>query len=522
MKERAISYVRVSSKHQDLDRQINELDEFSKTKNLRLVKCFKDTSSASKSFINEREGFNNLKDYLELNKNVKHVLVHEVSRLGRKNFEVQNVIEEFYQLGVNIHFRDLNISTLDNLGNKSAESSIIISILGSMAENETRLLAERIKSGLLNSAKKGLAFKKITGYFKGLDGRPEINKDEAPIVKRMFELASEEVSLYFISKKIEQEFNRVYHPKTVSGIIKNPFYKGERKYLKETILVDKIVDAETWQKANDYLSSRKMFTKRYRVNENIVEGKIVCHGCNSTMYQFVASKSRADLFKCSQSCSISVNRPWLYEMIRYVVHKHTEKIKDKEFKVNLKDKIDENEQLLKDFLISKNKLERAQLNNYEKYLLNNVKESIYEHMNSKFEKELTRIELNLNDCNKKKKSYLLALQIKPQHYSDDLKTFKIQIKNILKEVEVGKDFVTININDVLKYTIPQINPTKLGWIRRKSKGEKMIFQSPFDTGIRVRNVISDEDLGAMIEAFNFEEDEIDDGYDNETVNPIDN
>jgi len=43
---------------------------------------------------------------------------------------------------------DLSISTLDSNGNKSVESSIIISILGSMAENETRLLADRIKSGL--------------------------------------------------------------------------------------------------------------------------------------------------------------------------------------------------------------------------------------------------------------------------------------------------------------------------------------------------------------------------------------
>ena len=166
MKNQAISYVRVSSKKQDLERQIRELEKFASTKDYKIIKCFQDTLSASKSSMGDREGFNNLRKYLESNKSIKSVFVHEVSRLGRKNFEVQNVIEEFYQIGVNIHFMDLSISTLDSNGNKSVESSIIISILGSMAENETRLLADRIKSGLLNSAKKGLAFNKYSAKYE--------------------------------------------------------------------------------------------------------------------------------------------------------------------------------------------------------------------------------------------------------------------------------------------------------------------------------------------------------------------
>ena len=128
---------------------------------------------------------------LDEKNNVKNLLVHEVSRLGRKNFEVQNTIEEFYQHKINIHFKDLSLSTHDENGLKSPESSIIISILASMAENENRLLVDRIKSGLLNSARKGLAFSdKITGYEKGLDGKPVIDENDAPLVRRMYELAA--------------------------------------------------------------------------------------------------------------------------------------------------------------------------------------------------------------------------------------------------------------------------------------------------------------------------------------------
>lgn len=516
MSDLAVSYVRVSSKKQDLTRQIKELEDFAESKNLRVIKCIKDITSASKAFIDERDGFNDLKKYLKSNESVKNVLVHEVSRLGRKNFEVQNVIEEFYQLGVNIHFRDLNISTLDSNGNKSAESSIIISILGSMAENETRLLAERIKSGLLNSAKNGLAFnEKITGYKKGKDGRPIIDDTNAPMVKRMFELAANETSLYFITKHIIEEFDKEIHPKTINGIIKNSFYKGERKYLGETILVDKIIDKNTWQKANDFLSSRKKFTKRYRIHENIVEGKIVCYDCNNPTYQIVVEKARCNIFKCSKNCSTSVNRPWLYEMIRYVVDKHTKETNDKEFKENLKIKTKENEQLLTDLVKRRKVVETAQLTNYENYLLKNVKNTIYERANDKFERELNRIELNLKECNKKKKSFKSALRTKPQHFSEDLKTFKVQIKDILKEVEVANDFVILNINNVVQYRIPQINGTKLGWIRRKNKGRKMIFDSPFITGIKIKNVITDEDLEVMINSTNLNHEEIDKYFESE-------
>lgn len=516
MNDLAVSYVRVSSKKQDLSRQIKELEDFAEKKNLKVIKCIEDITSASKAFIGERDGFNDLKRFLKSNKNVKNVLVHEVSRLGRKNFEVQNVIEEFYQLGVNIHFRDLNISTLDSNGNKSPESSIIISILGSMAENETRLLAERIKSGLLNSAKNGLAFnKKITGYKKGKDGRPVIDNSDAPMVKRMFELAANETSLYFISKNIIEEFDKEIHPKTINGIIKNSFYKGERKYLGETIPVDKIVDKDTWQKANDFLSSRKKFTKRYRVHENIVEGKIVCYDCNNPMYQIVIEKARCNIFKCSKNCSTSVNRPWLYEMVRYVVDKHTKETNDKEFKENLKIKIKENEQLLADLIKRRKVVETAQLTNYENYLLKNVKDSIYERANDKFERELKTIELNIKQCNEKKKSFKSALSTKPQHFSEDLKTFKVQIQDILKEVEVANDFVILNINNVVQYKIPQINGTKLGWIKRKNKGRKMTFDSPFDTGIEIRNVITDENLEVMINSQSLDDDEIDRYFESE-------
>ena len=107
----------------------------------------------------------------------------------------------------------------------------------------------------------------------------------------------------------------------------------------------------------------------------------------------------------------------------------------------------------------------------------------------------------MKKCKAKKDSYKAELKSKPQHFSDDLKTFKIQIQNILNEVEVDKNYIILNISNVVKYTIPQINGTKLGWIKRKNKGRKMIFESPFKTGIKIRNYINDEQLDSMVNEY---------------------
>jgi DNA invertase Pin-like site-specific DNA recombinase len=509
MKKLAIAYVRVSSKQQNVSRQIEELKEYASKKGYTIDKYFEDTVSGTKSIMGERKGFKKLKAYLSNEKNkTKNLFIHEVSRLGRKNFEVQNAIEEFFKIGVNIHFLDLEKSTLDEHGNKKPDSNLILSILGSMAENENRLLADRIKSGLLNSAKQGLAFSdKITGYKKGEDKRPIIDEDEAPMVRRMYELASEKTTLYFITKKIESEFGKTLGSKTISGIIKNPFYKGERKYLGETILVDKIVGKELWETANSFLSSRKNFTKRYRVNENIVEGKIACDKCDKPLYQIV-NKGRSDMFKCAHGCKVSVNRPWLYEMIRYVINKHTKHLNDKEFKKDLHKKIEENQQFILELKENEEENESAQILNYEKFLKNKVKEHIYEKANTNFERELKNIEKQLKESTTKNSSYRQALKSKPQHFSFDLKTFKVQIQDILNKVEVNSEFVTININDMVNYTIPQLGGTKIGWIKKKNKGKKMIFENPFDSGIKIKNFINDEDLDVMVnnEIYDFDDD----------------
>jgi len=498
----AYAYVRVSSNKQDVKRQKDELNKYAKERGFKITKTFEDVISSTKKGMDERVEFNKLKKLLaSTNNNVKNLFIHEISRLGRKTVEILNAIEDFADLEINVHFKDLGISTLNPDGTKKLDSSILIGILGSMAENEARQLGDRIRSGLYSHALQGRNFNSIvTGYDRNKEGYATINEEQADRVKLIFELTAKHTTPYFVAKEVEEKFGISMHTKTIQGIIRNPIYKGERRYKGNVIEAPAIVTKELWERANDYQSSRyKPTSMRVNKHVNVVEGKIICDHCQQLMYQVIIKKARSDKYGCfgKNGCKekTSVNRPWLIAMIRYVVEAHKDKANTDEFKSDLnlnlkrtKTQLEEAEQRLEEAI-------RASTNNAEMLARERINEATFNNLDIKFKREMESLRTQIQVHKVKIKSFKKALKSKPQHYSDDLATFKEQIRDILHEVEVGKDYVRINLENVIIYRIPKPTPSQIGWHTRK----KLPFNTPFETGIKVIKVLSDEDLPAFIE-----------------------
>ncbi|PNW28945.1 recombinase family protein [Formosa algae] len=324
--DKAVAYLRVSTEDQSLNRQYEDIRKFAEVKNLNLIKIFDDKISGSKTNSFNRKGFINMEKFLDKNDDIKHILVLEISRLGRKNYDIQTVIEKYVNKEINIHIKDLGQSTLDENGKRSFTSDLIISMLGVMAANESRLLSDRIKSGKMSRARNNKAFNsKIIGYKKGEDDTPIIDEEQAPTIRRIFELASQGVGMRNISTIIESEFDKKFAIGTLGGIIKNTFHKGERKYNDLILEVPAIVPEEIWQKANDEIASRNKFTSGTKVHVNILSGKIYC-SCGNIMHQKVLPTSRLDIFICKdEKCKNSINRTWLFSMVRLAVEKHAQK-----------------------------------------------------------------------------------------------------------------------------------------------------------------------------------------------------
>ncbi|WP_423819189.1 recombinase family protein [Salinimicrobium sp. TIG7-5_MAKvit] len=488
---RAVAYLRVSTQDQSLIRQHEDIKTFASRKGLKLDEIFEDKISGSKTNSNDREGFNDMEKYIELNEDIRDILILEISRLGRKNNDIQNIIEKYTEKGINIHINDLDISTLDKNGNRSFAAEMMISMLGVMASNESRLLSSRISSGQMSRARKNLAFGgKIIGYKKDEEGRPVIDMYEAPMIKRIFELASEGLGMRSISSMIENEFDREISTGTLNGVIKNTFHKGERRYKDLVLDVPPIVSEELWQKANDSVASRKKFGSRANVNTNIISGKITCT-CGNVMHQKVIPQGRIDSFVCKDTkCKNSINRPWLFRMIRKIVERHAQKTRDKQVREKMKLEISACKATISINLKQLEKLNKRKIKARVEYLDDDeFSKEEYNLILSEIKKDIIQIKENNIKLNDTIRNFENSLKNEIKHFSEDLEIFRNEIQDIVRHVIIEKESVLINLYGWGEYDLNKPNSIKLGWEARKPESER--YQNE---GLPLRHPITDEDL----------------------------
>jgi DNA invertase Pin-like site-specific DNA recombinase len=494
---KAVAYLRVSTQDQSLERQYEDIEKFASEKKLTLVKIFEDKISGSKTKANQRVGFKKMETYINLNDDIKNILVLEISRLGRKNNDIQNVVEKFTEKGINLHIKDLNISTFDDTGKRSFGSELMISLLGVMSSNEGRLLGTRISSGKMSRARKNLAFGgKIIGYKKGEDGTPVIDEIEAPLIKKIFEFASKDLGMRNISTMIESEFGRKIAIGTLSGIIRNSFHKGLRKYNDLELTVPAIVSEELWQMANDSINNRSKFGSRTNVNTNIIHGKINCE-CGNVMHQKVIPQGRIDSFICKdEKCKNSINRPWLFRMVRRVVERHAQKTKDEQVREKFKLQISSHKVEIDINNKEIEKLEKRKKRARDLYADLDFTKEEYDETKADVGTKIEEYKIINNKLNEVIKASEYALKTDIKHFSKELELFKAEIQDIISHVIIDKESVLINIFGWREYDLYKPNSIKLGWEARKPVNERYLNEE-----LPLRCPIDDESLEMMIDDF---------------------
>lgn len=145
--------VRVSTAKQDTDRQISELTEYSASKGYEVVEICRETISG-RADESDRCGLQRAEE-LAVSGKVKKVLVHEVSRLARKNSIVHKFVETLEEHGVSLYWHAQGFETILENGKRNPCAGIMLAILAESARAEVELLRERIKSGLVEARKQG-------------------------------------------------------------------------------------------------------------------------------------------------------------------------------------------------------------------------------------------------------------------------------------------------------------------------------------------------------------------------------
>ena len=157
--------VRVSTVRQETSRQITELRAHAEAKGWNVVAVCEEFAVSGRADESERHGLHEVEELAKAGK-IKKVLVHEVSRLARRNSIVHKFVETLEELGVSLYWHAQGVETLLPSGKRNPSAAVMLALLAEMARNETETLRARIMSGLAEARRKGskLGRPEGTGY----------------------------------------------------------------------------------------------------------------------------------------------------------------------------------------------------------------------------------------------------------------------------------------------------------------------------------------------------------------------
>ena len=158
------------------------------------------------------------------------IVTKSVSRFARNTVDSLTTVRQLKEKGIEIYFEKENIWTLDSKG------ELLISIMSSLAQEESRSISENVTWGQRKRFADGkvcVPFGHFLGYDRGDDGNLVLNKEEAVIVKRIFSMFLQGMTPYGIARKLTSEGipspgkKPKWNPGTVKRMLGNEKYKGD-------------------------------------------------------------------------------------------------------------------------------------------------------------------------------------------------------------------------------------------------------------------------------------------------------
>jgi DNA invertase Pin-like site-specific DNA recombinase len=162
---------RVSSNKQEDARQESELRNVCQENNWAVVECVSITLSGNSK---ERPDLERVMTLARDGK-IQKVLVHEVSRVARRNSTAHKFVEDLAELGVSLWWNAQRIETLLPDGKRNPAAAIMFALLAEMARAEREQLIERTRSGLAEARRNGQVLGRPVGFrLDALKAHPDV------------------------------------------------------------------------------------------------------------------------------------------------------------------------------------------------------------------------------------------------------------------------------------------------------------------------------------------------------------
>ena len=242
---RVAAYCRVSTKQEEqLNSYENQVKHYTDRINAEpgwiLEGIYADKGITGTSY-KKRDEFNRMIRRCKQGK-IDMIIVKSIARFARNTVDCLKFVRMLRDLDVDVYFEEQGIHS------NQPGAEFYITIYGCIAQSESENISANVRWGKAQSAKEGnvpFHYKNFLGYRKGADGKPEIDPDEAEIVRFIYDRFLAGDSLGGIAQKLEdlQIPSPSGKPKwqfsTIQSILTNEKYKGDaiinKTYIKDCI-----------------------------------------------------------------------------------------------------------------------------------------------------------------------------------------------------------------------------------------------------------------------------------------------
>lgn len=269
------------------------------------------------------------------------IITKSVSRFARNTVDSLTTVRKLKEKGIEIYFEKENIWTLDSKG------ELLITIMSSLAQEESRSISENVKWGKRKRFAEGkgsLPYSRFLGYDRGADGTMVVNKKEAEVVKMIYRLYLSGLTYYAIADALMAKGipapagGAKWHASTIQSILTNEKYKGDALLQKKFVVdflskklkknegeipqyyVEKdheaIIDPEVYDLVQAEIKKRHMSHKGRYSGVNLFSSKIYCGECGSWFGAKVwhsNDKYRKVIYQCNKKFKNGCHTPTISE-----------------------------------------------------------------------------------------------------------------------------------------------------------------------------------------------------------------
>lgn len=225
-------YARVSTNEEDQQLSYEAQNEYYVSKilanpNWTYVQGYADNGISGTNTA-KREQFNKMIEDCKAGK-IDIILTKSISRFARNTVDTLTTVRDLQRIGVSVIFEKENIDT------SKQDCEMLLTIFGSLAQEESRSMSENIKWGIKAKFESG-EIMMCTSRFLGLDrnehGELVINEEQAKVVRLIAMLYLSGMSCEEIAKELQRRGIKTVTGKdkwcasTIGSILRNEKYAG--------------------------------------------------------------------------------------------------------------------------------------------------------------------------------------------------------------------------------------------------------------------------------------------------------